>query len=275
MVVPPTGAQTPDESKVQNSSAAFVVGHPFSAIKYARQIRALPNGKSEFIRNERYPVRIARDADGRVMMQIQRPEEIERDRKCNHLEREAPPACSHSEMVVVDPVAHTLAHWLEGELAAHVWNDFLLADDLLSKAAQETSELPDVPPEFDDPNGEVNTSDLGDSSIEGILAHGVRTTIAYPVGHAGNKTPIVLIHEVWTAPEMKLIVRVVDGDPNGVETVWGLEKISLSPDQSLFQPPADYEMQHYQTMNTYYKLNVNNLPPHDFKYLESWFLKIP
>lgn len=61
---------------------------------------------------------------------------------------------------------------------------------------------------------------------------------------------------------MNLIVRVIDGDPNGVETVWGLEKITLQPDSDLFQPPEGYAMQH---------LTTDQWAIHDFEDLGSWF----
>lgn len=52
-----------------STTIVALAGHPFSAVKYARTIRVLPGGKQQFIRNERYPIRIARDSAGRLMMQ--------------------------------------------------------------------------------------------------------------------------------------------------------------------------------------------------------------
>jgi hypothetical protein len=72
-----------------NSAPTLVVGRPFSATKYAWQVKLLPDGKSQFIRNERYPTRIARDAKGRVMMQM-----IDSDQlmpECDHMDRLLPP----------------------------------------------------------------------------------------------------------------------------------------------------------------------------------------
>jgi hypothetical protein len=61
-----------------------------------------------------------------------------------------------------------------------------------------------------------------------------------------------------------LIVRVTDGDPNGVETVWGLNKISTSPDPALFKAPDGYKVQHQGS---------TVWAAHDFEYLETWFEK--
>lgn len=54
----------------EGSGAAPVTGYPFSAVKYARRVRVLPDGRQEFLRNERYPIAMARDQDGRLMMQM-------------------------------------------------------------------------------------------------------------------------------------------------------------------------------------------------------------
>lgn len=50
--------------------------------------------------------------------------------------------------------------------------------------------------------------------------------------------------------------------PNGQERIWGLEKISLLPDPSLFSPPKGYEMQYGKT--------DNGAAP-DLEALGSWF----
>ena len=71
------------------------------------------------------------------------------------------------------------------------------------------------------------------------------------------------IHEVWTSVPMQLIIRVIDGDPNGEERVWGLEKVSLAPDLELFRPPGGYEMEHRSA-------DEND---GDYEYLKTWFEK--
>jgi len=253
---------TTDQDNASSNGALFVAGQPFSAVKYAHQVKILPNGKQQFIRNERYPTQIARDADGRVMMQIVQTDHLVDE--CDHLEMLVPPVCPDWSVFVVDPVAQTDTHWPEGERAGHIVIDFPLSRNRLEEAAHATGDLPDVPPNFSDEDGEVSTADLGDKTVEGVQAHGVRTTLRYTKNESGAPIHVTRIHEVWIAPEMRLIIRVVDGDPNGVETVWGLEKISLSPEAALFQPPPDYEWQHGK---------LDKYIVHDFECLESWFTK--
>jgi hypothetical protein len=255
-------AGTTGESKVQDNNVAIVVGHPFSAIKYARQVRVLPDGKQQFIRNEQYPTRIARDADGRVMMQEISSDDLRPE--CDHLELHIPPICPVWGIFVFDPITHTISHWLDGERAVHAAVDFPLTEGRLDQAAHATAEVPQLPPDFSDEDGEVSTVDLGEKTIEGVQVHGVRSTLQYAkTGQDGTKH-LTRVHEVWTAPAMKLIVRVIDGDPSGTETVRGIEKVTLSPDPSLFRPPADYEWQHR---------NSDRFTAADFECIDSWFAK--
>jgi len=69
---------------------------------------------------------------------------------------------------------------------------------------------------------------------------------------------------------MQLIVRVIDGDPNGEETVWGLEKISAAADASLFQPPNGYQVQDH-CMDRRMSPQCDGLTQSDFEVLHQWF----
>lgn len=252
-----------------SESSSLIVGHPFSAIKYARNVKVLSDGKQQFLRNERYPIPIARDADGRLMMQW-----IDSDNllpECDHLDLPVPPVCPVWNVFVIDPVAHTVAHWNEGERAAHGAVDFPLTEVRLEQAAELTTALPGLGPDFTDEDGKVSTVDLGDRKIEGVAAHGVRWTLLYDANQDGQTVQRTRIHEVWTSAEMQLIVRVIDGDPSGEESIWGLEKISLEPDPALFQPPDGYEMEH-RTPAQLLRWGVKGDPfEHDFEHLKSWF----
>jgi hypothetical protein len=69
---------------------------------------------------------------------------------------------------------------------------------------------------------------------------------------------------------MQLIIRVIDGDPNGEETVWGLEKVSAAPDASLFQPPNGYQSQDH-CMDRRMSPQCDGLTQSDFEVLHQWF----
>jgi hypothetical protein len=244
-----------------NLVKAPVVGRAFSATKYAKLVSVLPDGKRHFIRNERYPTRVARAADGRIMMQSFGDDVSS---ECDRPTMRIPPPCPYWNVFVIDLSSHLVTHWSDGEFAAQIAVDFPLSQERLELAARLTSEMPNLGPDPDTDATKMSKEDLGDRVIDGIRARGVRTTITYPVGHSGSKVPTALIHELWIAPEMNLIVRVIDGDPHGLERIWGLEKISLQPDPSLFLPPHGYGMQHQKSDWGAY---------HDFEELESWFEK--
>ena len=78
--------------------------------------------------------------------------------------------------------------------------------------------------------------------MEGVAVTGVRTTTVLPAGYKGNQTPVTTIHEVWSSEAMKLVIRVIDGDPNKEVTISGLEHLSRAPDPSLFHPPDGYRI---------------------------------
>ena len=230
---------------------------PFSATKYARLVRVLPDGKLRFLKNERYPTKIAKDVHGRIMVQFVDKEQLSPE--CDQPQLISSPPCPSWTVAVVDPVKHTISHWTEGERGAHVVVDMPIASGNLDRAIHATSDLREPPAGFGSDDGDVRTVDLGSRAMDGVVAHGVRTTLEKRDSHR-----VLRIHEVWIAAEMKLIVRVVDGDPNGIETVWGLEKISLHPDPALFEAPAGYDRQ--QQVSDAWAAG-------DFEQLETWYEK--
>jgi hypothetical protein len=261
-------AQEPEtsaaETSPQTDTAAPYTGHAFAATKYARRVRILADGSQKFLRNERYPVRIGRDAKGRLRMQTMTRDEEWPD--CRWIDKTVPPECSSWGVVVIDPVKHTLAHWVEGEIGAHSWIDFPLDAGELEKAAHLTNELPGLAPPFSEEDGKMTHEDLGEQQMDGISAHGERWTLHYQKNVDGKPVERVRIHETWVSEELRLVVRVVDGNPRGAESIWGLEKITTAPDASLFEPPADhvYHPEHGHGSRFY---------AYDFEYLATWFEK--
>jgi len=260
-------AQDATAAAIGSDHAQLITGQPFTGIKYARRVRVLPDGKLQFVRNERYPTRIARDADGRLMMQVLQADPLSPE--CHWLDTPVPPVCPDWSVFVIDPVAHKVTHWGEGEMAYHGGVDFPLTLVRQEDAADSTAALPALKPDFTDEDGKMSTVDLGDRVIDGITAHGVRWTLLYDVNQDGQPVQRTRIHEVWTSREMQLIVRVIDGDPGGEETMWGLEKISLSPDAVLFRPPDDYEMEHRKSDGM--GATHHGFVDADFEALQGWF----
>jgi hypothetical protein len=93
-----------------------------------------------------------------------------------------------------------------------------------------------------EPGSESKQEKLGQSSIEGIMADGVRTTTVVPAGAVGNERPITVTDERWYSPELQTTVLSKHSDPRMGETSFRLTNISRSePAASLFQVPPDYE----------------------------------
>jgi hypothetical protein len=94
-----------------------------------------------------------------------------------------------------------------------------------------------VPDGFSAKDGTIE--DLGQQTVEGVLATGKRTTITIVPGQVGNELPIKVVSEEWYSPELQLLVLTKHSDPRVGETTYRLTNISRTePDKSLFELPA-------------------------------------
>jgi hypothetical protein len=92
-------------------------------------------------------------------------------------------------------------------------------------------------------NADVKTEQLGQQSIEGVLVTGKRVTTTIATGAVGNDRPIVVVHEEWRSPELKIVVKTIDSDPRTGEQTMELQELARAdPDPSLFQAPAGYQV---------------------------------
>jgi hypothetical protein len=90
---------------------------------------------------------------------------------------------------------------------------------------------------------ESTTEDLGSQTMEGLLVTGVRTTRTIPAGEIGNEKPITSVTEVWTSPDLKVIVYSKRTDPRMGEQTYKLTNIvRAEPDASFFTIPADFKV---------------------------------
>jgi len=91
------------------------------------------------------------------------------------------------------------------------------------------------------PRGAGVLSPLGSKDIEGVRANGERTTWTIEAGKVGNEKPIVIVREVWTAPDLMLTLSSRDFDPRSAETNYRLQNLKRGePDAVLMRVPADY-----------------------------------
>lgn len=91
---------------------------------------------------------------------------------------------------------------------------------------------------------EIQGEDLGTQVIEGLNAHGRRTTRTWAVDSIGNDRPIVATTETWISDQLGgVMVLSKTDDPRYGETTTALKNVNLAePDPSLFMPPAGYQI---------------------------------
>jgi hypothetical protein len=91
---------------------------------------------------------------------------------------------------------------------------------------------------------EYRSEDLGEKEIDGVLAHGIRSTTTYPIESRGNEEPLKSSREIWTAKDLKVIVLMINSsDEDGVTTLLMKNLQRVEPDQSIFQIPPDYTVE--------------------------------
>jgi hypothetical protein len=73
------------------------------------------------------------------------------------------------------------------------------------------------------------------------MVEGTRETRIWQTASQGNDRPMTDTIETWTSPELHQMVLSKFTNPRDGETVIRLTNVSRAePDQSLFQPPAEY-----------------------------------
>jgi hypothetical protein len=91
--------------------------------------------------------------------------------------------------------------------------------------------------------GQSKTESLGTQVIEGVTAEGKRVTRTIPAGQIGNERPLEITSEVWTSPDLQVVVLSKRSDPRFGETVYRLTDIKRAePDHSLFEVPASFSV---------------------------------
>jgi hypothetical protein len=86
--------------------------------------------------------------------------------------------------------------------------------------------------------------DLGNQAIDGIQVVGHRTTRTVAAGTMGNDHDIKIIDEVWTSPDLQVVVQSHHSDPWGGDVTYKLANVRRGDQPStLFQAPSDYQVQ--------------------------------
>ena len=151
---------------------------------------------------------------------------------------------SVARVTVFDPVARTNSSWKVPGQQATVTQ---MAEPGAMRACAPTATTTTARPTLPQRERVLPVQeDLGVETIQGIEAHGHRTTTTIPAGTIGNNAPLTRVNEFWSAvtPGLTgLTVRSVNDDPQVGKTTKELVNFNQSePDASVFQPPSDYEV---------------------------------
>jgi hypothetical protein len=227
--------EAPSEERpyVEIPQSGVIKDKPFSATKYFRRIQITEDGKDKILA-ERHRVYLARDEVGRIRIQT----------SAGKWESVwlAPltPDYPIQAITVVDPMNSHLTGWLIGESAAKGFVVFKLSGSQLKEALDLTAEIPLDRGLANVEKSHVKVEQLGEMQIEGVTASGIRYSTVLMHTVDGQPVRTRKIHEVWTSEELHLVIKVIDGDPRGEETVCGLEKISMQANPGVFEAPESY-----------------------------------
>jgi len=202
-----------------------VIGQPYSAQVVHKTSRRLADGTTISQKGHHF---VARDSAGRVRVEMR-------------MAKGKDGAPDTVLVFVTDPVGHTITTWVSG---AKVENKTASVVKIPAERKQEAVLQPQVK---NASTGRlqpvVTTEDLGTTVLQGLPVTDVRTTTVVPVGRAGNDAPITKTHEVWTSPDLKLVMKQQMNDPRTGETTVELEQFSRAePDPALFHAPKGYSV---------------------------------
>jgi hypothetical protein len=84
---------------------------------------------------------------------------------------------------------------------------------------------------------------LGAQVFDGILAEGQRQTMTIPAGSQGNDRDINVVTEMWTSPDLHLIIYRKSSDLRSGDSIMQFNNLSRNePDPQLVLIPPDYQV---------------------------------
>jgi hypothetical protein len=163
-----------------------------------------------------------------------------------HKDENGVPAATLS-VNVFDPVTKTTTMWQVGPYMEKVARVYHAAEtQAAKKPAAPTAEQIERRKleELNRPaKSEYKSEDLGKKSINGVEAHGTRTTRTIPAGEEGNELPLMTTNEVWRAEDLGIVMLGIDEDPRKGKTTYEVEDLERgAPDAAVFAPPEGYKI---------------------------------
>jgi hypothetical protein len=143
-----------------------------------------------------------------------------------------------SEMLyrIDDPVANTETRW---DTTSKVVRVIHWAQSASGKDASATG----CPAACDETGANApgdTVEKLGMKTIGGFIAEGTRSSYTVPAGQDHNDQPIVVVHESWYCPELKIMILETNDDPrSGTTRSELIDILRGEPDITQYRPPAD------------------------------------
>lgn len=231
MFDPVTTAELFNEKVVKNSS--------FSAEFQSETVRILPGNISQNSTSQlvsRVTTFLYRDKDGRV-------------RREKKVETAGTPA-TNPAIEIYDPVlgygytlypatrtAYRYKKPADQQRAAAVWDKVPQTIEITSSDRGSDNQTTQY--KLDPPRIEA----LGNRTIQGAQAVGKRFTLKIPMNAVGNPLETETIHELWYAPQLKMLIQSSTRNPHQGEHTFQMTNLSQTePSASLFRVPSDYKI---------------------------------
>jgi hypothetical protein len=110
-----------------------------------------------------------------------------------------------------------------------------------------------------------NVEDLGVQTVNGVLAHGVRTTLIIPAGSIGNDREFKVVNETWTSEDLHMSIKSMNTDPRfGTSTYELANIVQAAPSAELFQVPAGYTVRINSPIGGPHRLTLPSSSPRGF-----------
>jgi hypothetical protein len=181
-----------------------ITGAPYSGVATTQRTHTLEGGNQISSTTQ---VKEFRDAQGRVRSERTGPR-------------------GGTEITIFDPVGGFL----------YLLNPAKMTGVQIPLPASTSTTAPTTPTTPKQPKGAtVVTQDLGQQTVNGVLANGTTTTITIAAGAVGNAQPIVSVRTVWVSTDLQIPVSIKSTDPRSGSSDMELTGIvEAAPAASLF-----------------------------------------
>lgn len=212
-----------------------VTGEPYTATVTTTSVEKLVNGTTI---SHTSTITEARDNEGRTYRCVTTPA--------------SGSSTGSTRTSVMDPVAHTMTEWGSQSTTA---TQFQLRTNPNGQGGawagrggagnSGASNAAGGPPAGGPGGGrfhaQMTKTTLPAQTLAGVNAEGVRTTMTIPAGTQGNDKPLVSVREVWTSPDLKIVLMETSDDPRDGSRKTQVNSLNPgAPDPNLFQVPQGY-----------------------------------